>query len=121
MANRKEFPFYLYRIDCENNVIYIGISSYLELRLEQHFSGNGSYITKQFKPISFDVLGEFPSKFSALRAEMEMVIKLRNMGHDVYGSKWCTYPFNGTFLTNREISSLHRKLDWECRKRIERD
>ena len=40
-----------YVLLCEDGVYYIGITKNLKHRVEQHFQGNGSSITKQFKPV----------------------------------------------------------------------
>ena len=42
----------LYVLLCENDKYYIGTTNRnLNIRLEEHFSGNGSFFTKKYKPI----------------------------------------------------------------------
>lgn len=41
----------VYILKCEDECFYVGITSNLNLRLAQHFSGNGSQWTKRHKPI----------------------------------------------------------------------
>ena len=54
----------IYKMDLENGKKYIGKTSDIDRRMEQHFSGNGSKVTKKFKPISGTVIDEVPGFFS---------------------------------------------------------
>ena len=40
-----------YVLLCEDNVYYVGTTRNLKHRIEQHFKGAGSSVTKQFKPV----------------------------------------------------------------------
>ena len=50
----------VYVLKLEDNCFYIGFTNYMTLRMEQHFSGNGSVWTKKHKPISIEC--EFKDK-----------------------------------------------------------
>lgn len=55
----------IYKMNLENNKKYIGKTTNFEERIEQHFNGEGSKVTKKFKPVSAEVLDEVPGFFSS--------------------------------------------------------
>ena len=57
-------PTTIYKMNLRNGKKYIGKTCDVDRRMDQHFSGNGSKVTKKFKPISGEVLDEVPGFFS---------------------------------------------------------
>jgi predicted GIY-YIG superfamily endonuclease len=55
-------PTSIYKLNLKNNKKYIGKTANLDSRMKQHFSGNGSQVTKKFKPIRGEVPGYFSNK-----------------------------------------------------------
>ena len=58
------YPSSIYKMNLQNGKKYIGKTTDIDIRIEQHFSGNGSQVTKKFKPMSYEVLDEVPGFFS---------------------------------------------------------
>ena len=57
-------PHYIYKINCSSGKKYIGKTSNIEKRLNQHFTGNGSKVTQKFKPKSAAIIDSCPGYFS---------------------------------------------------------
>ena len=55
--NKKTF---IYKLDLEDDKIYIGKTGNVQKRMKQHFSGDGARVTKKFKPIKCKVLDSCP-------------------------------------------------------------
>lgn len=64
----------IYKLNLKNNKKYIGKTTNLDSRMKQHFSGNGSQVTKKFKPINGKLIKEVPGYFSN-KAEQECTKK----------------------------------------------
>ena len=56
-------PTYIYKMSCENNKTYIGKTTNLDRRMNQHFSGNGSKVTQKFAPLKGKVIDKCPGFF----------------------------------------------------------
>lgn len=54
----------IYKLNLESGKKYIGKTIIIERRMDEHFSGNGSKVTKKFKPIEGKVVDECPGYFS---------------------------------------------------------
>ena len=65
--SRKEY--YQYTLNQTGGKKYIGITSNLDRRLNEHFSGNGSQWTKKFKPTSVEEINYVGSYQNAKKAE----------------------------------------------------
>jgi len=48
---------------------YVGYTSNLTKRLNDHFNGNGSMVTKECKPISINHISSYKNIYSAKKAE----------------------------------------------------
>ena len=70
----------IYKLNLENGKKYIGKTVDIDRRMEQHFSGNGSQVTKKFKPINGKVIDSCPGFFSD---ELEQIHTEDNI--DKYG------------------------------------
>lgn len=51
---------YIYKLKLENGKIYIGKTINIKKRMKQHFNGEGSEVTKKFKPITCKILDSCP-------------------------------------------------------------
>tara|TARA_Y100000389_G_C17469360_1_gene528842 strand:- start:1642 stop:2085 length:444 start_codon:yes stop_codon:yes gene_type:complete len=54
----------IYKVNCKHTKKYIGKTNNLERRIEQHFTGNGSEVTKKFKPKSYNIIDTVPGFFA---------------------------------------------------------
>ena len=57
-------PTTIYKMNLENGKKYVGKTIDFDRRMRQHFSGNGSKVTKKFQPIDGKVVDEVPGFFS---------------------------------------------------------
>ena len=57
-------PTTIYKLNLENGKKYVGKTTDVDRRMDQHFSGNGSKVTKKFKPIDGKIIDEVPGFFS---------------------------------------------------------
>ena len=67
---------YIYKLDLTNGKKYIGKTTNVNRRMNEHFSGNGAKVTKKFKPIECEVIdscnGYFSSKLEQKKTEKYM-------------------------------------------------
>ena len=54
----------IYKLSLENGKTYIGKTTNINRRMEQHFSGNGSKVTQKFAPIKGKVIDSCPGYFA---------------------------------------------------------
>ena len=54
----------IYKLNLKGGKKYIGKTTDIDRRIEQHFSGNGAKVTKKFKPIECKVLDSCPGYFA---------------------------------------------------------
>lgn len=54
---------YIYKLKLECGKIYVGKTANIEKRMKQHFSGNGSMVTKKYKPLKGKLLDSCPGYF----------------------------------------------------------
>lgn len=94
------YMYYLYAIYCEQNTIYIGVTQKLHKRLKMHFNGDGSSVTKRYKPLCYVLLGEFMDEQTAKDEERSTVLALRNEGNLAYGAG---YSQSGRYRTTGQI------------------
>ena len=57
-------PTAIYKLNLKGGKKYIGKTTDVHRRMNQHFSGNGSQVTKKFKPINGKIVDEVPGFFS---------------------------------------------------------
>ncbi len=55
---------YIYKLDLEYGKKYIGKTTDIDRRMEEHFSGNGSKVTKKFEPIEGEIIDSCNGYFS---------------------------------------------------------
>ena len=92
----------IYKLNLECGKKYIGKTTDIDRRMNQHFSGNGSQVTKKFKPIDGEIIDEVNGFFSD-NAEQEHTDKyIKKYGYEnVRGGK---YVNSKTFHKSNEKS-----------------
>ena len=63
---------YMYILECANGKYYVGSTKYLEKRLEQHQSGNGSNFTKKHLPVKLVYYEEYDRIDTAFYREKQI-------------------------------------------------
>lgn len=53
----------IYQVNLEKGKKYVGKTTNIDRRINQHFSGNGSKVTQKFKPINAKVIDSCPGFF----------------------------------------------------------
>jgi len=83
----ERFNGYVYALELERRYFYIGITTDIERRIEQHFTGDGARFTRSHKPIR--VVEAFLTK--DIYAETRLVMQYARMfgAHMVRGDEWC--------------------------------
>ncbi len=61
--------WFVYCLLCEGDNIYVGITSDLERRFEEHCSGKGARYTRAFSPLQMLCAWEFPDRSQAAKVE----------------------------------------------------
>jgi len=54
----------IYKLNCSNGKKYIGKTTDIDRRINQHATGNGAKVTQKFKPKTFEVVDSCPGFFS---------------------------------------------------------
>ena len=57
-------PTQIYKLNLEDGKKYVGKTTNIDRRMDQHFSGNGAKVTQKFKPTDGKVVDECPGYFS---------------------------------------------------------
>ena len=57
-------PTAIYKLNLKGGKKYVGKTTDVDRRMDQHFSGNGSQVTKKFKPINGKIVDEVPGFFA---------------------------------------------------------
>jgi hypothetical protein len=57
-------PTSIYKLNLKGGKKYVGKTTDVDRRMNQHFSGNGSQVTKKFKPINGEIVDEVPGFFA---------------------------------------------------------
>lgn len=101
-ADGKEFlynKFFVYVIECEDKSYYIGQTSNVEARWQQHISGKGANWTKNHRPLNIIHHEVFPSREEAAKREKQLKTG--------FGRKWIKREIeakrNNPYFFNDEI------------------
>jgi len=95
----------IYKINCINNILYIGETCNYEKRMEQHFNGQGSEVTKKFKPISSSILTRVPGYFAKQKEQEYVKYYIKKYGYNkVRGGKYTnSHTLNNINNNNNNI------------------
>jgi len=63
-SNDINAPTSIYKLNLKCGKKYVGKTTNVDRRMEQHFTGKGSKVTKKFKPINGEVIDVVPGFFS---------------------------------------------------------
>ncbi len=80
---------YIYLVHCEDGVKYIGKTTDIDRRMEQHFKGEGSQVTQKYEPESYEVLAQC-NGYDSSRIEQKYTDKyIKKYGYEnVRGGKY---------------------------------
>lgn len=70
-------PWFLYVLECERGVLYVGIATDVEARFAKHASGKGAAFTRINRPVRVLGAAPFPDRGGATRAERALKKKSR--------------------------------------------
>jgi predicted GIY-YIG superfamily endonuclease len=77
-TNTQSNPTYVYSLNCANGKKYVGMTSDIDRRMDQHFSGNGAQWTQKNQPVSINHIQECTSKENAKKAERIVYENMRD-------------------------------------------
>ena len=88
----------IYKLNLEDGKKYIGKTTNIDRRMNQHFSGNGAKVTKKFKPIDGKIVDECHGYFSDKLEQKHTDKYINKHGYNnVRGGK---YTNSKTFKSN---------------------
>jgi len=64
--------WYVYLLQCENDMLYCGSTNDLERRYAQHCAGKGAKFTKINRPLELLAYREFPDRSAACKVEARL-------------------------------------------------
>lgn len=64
--------WYVYIIECRNNILYTGITNDLKKRINEHNSGEGAKFTKGRIPVKLRYSAKCKSRSEALKCEIKI-------------------------------------------------
>ena len=83
-------PTSIYKLDLNNGKKYIGKTADMDRRMEQHFSGNGSRVTKKFAPQTGQEIDSCPGYFANELEQYHTEKNIEKYGYDrVRGGSYC--------------------------------
>ena len=98
----------IYEVKCENQKRYIGKTTNMDKRMKQHFTGNGSQVTKKFAPISATKIATCNGYFSDKVEQHFTEKKIKKHGYkNVRGG----YYTNSKTLTPNPKSRTNQKTN----------
>jgi|TARA_B110000483_G_C18201784_1_gene545575 hypothetical protein len=103
----------IYKLNLQNGKKYIGKSTDVDRRMDQHFSGNGAKVTQKFKPIEGKVLDSCPGYFAdGLENEYTEDYMEKNGYDNVRGGSHC----NSKTLHYNKSTSSNKATCYKCGK-----
>jgi len=79
----------IYKLELQDGKKYIGKTTDVDRRMDQHFSGNGAKVTQKFKPISGEIVDTCPGFFSDKVEQKHTNKNIKKHGYDnVRGGKY---------------------------------
>jgi len=89
----------IYKLELKGGKKYIGKTTDIDRRMNQHFSGNGAKVTKKFKPIEGEIVDTCPGFFSDKIEQKHTDKNIKKYGYDnVRGGKYT----NSNTLTSKK-------------------
>jgi len=82
-------PTAIYELQCQHNKTYVGKTTNIRRRMQQHASGNGARVTQKFKPINYKVVDIVPGFLSSQVEQKHTKKCVDERGYsNVRGGKW---------------------------------
>ena len=82
-------PHDIYKLNCSNGKKYIGKTTDIERRINQHATGNGAKVTQKFKPKTVEVIDSCPGFFSDKLEQYHTEENITDHGYEnVRGGKY---------------------------------
>ena len=79
----------IYKLKLQNDKKYIGKTTNIDRRMNQHFSGNGAKVTQKFKPIEGEVIDSCPGFFADKLEQIHTEENIDKYGYEnVRGGKY---------------------------------
>ena len=102
-------PTTIYKLNLKGGKKYVGKTTDIERRMNQHFSGNGAKVTQKFKPINGKVVDEVPGFFSD-EVEQEYTEEyIEKYGYDnVRGGKYTNSKTLKNSIPNKKTFTCFR-------------
>ena len=72
----------IYKLNLESGKKYIGKTTDVDRRMEQHFGGGGAKVTQKFKPQSGEIIDEVPGFFSDDTEQYYTEQNIKRHGYD---------------------------------------
>lgn len=72
----------IYKLSLEHNKTYVGKTIDIDRRMNQHFSGNGSKVTKKFAPLKGKVIDSCPGYFADKLEQEHTKSYIKKNGYD---------------------------------------
>ena len=102
----------IYEVKCENQKRYIGKTTNMDKRMKQHFTGNGSQVTKKFAPVSATKIATCNGYFSDKVEQQFTEKKIKKHGYkNVRGGY---YTNSKTLTTNPKPSTNQKNRCYRC-------
>ena len=80
---------HIYKLNLEDGKKYVGKTTNINRRMDQHFSGNGAKVTQKFKPINCEVVDTCPGYFSDKLEQKHTDNNIKQYGYNnVRGGKY---------------------------------
>lgn len=89
MKNTHLNTWYVYLLQCENDMLYCGSTNDVERRYTQHCVGKGAKFTKINRPLELLAYREFPDRSTACKVEAQLKKMPKQRKLD-----WCTNSSN---------------------------
>ena len=103
---------YIYKLELEKGKKYIGKTTDIDKRMDQHFSGNGSQVTQKFKPIEGEIIDVCPGFLSDKIEQEHTEDNISTHGYqNVRGGK---YVNSKTLHTNQKKTYQKKSNTIKC-------
>ena len=80
---------HIYKLELEDGKKYVGKTTNVDKRMDQHFSGNGAKVTQKFKPLEGEIVDSCPGYFSDKLEQKHTDTNIKKHGYNnVRGGKY---------------------------------
>lgn len=116
-------PTSIYKLNLEKGKKYVGKTTNIDRRMEQHFSGGGAKVTQKFKPINGKIIDECPGFFSDKVEQKHTDKNIKKYGYNnVRGGKYVNSKTlndnSNQNKTNQNKTSHYKTNQYKTNKQI---